>query len=110
MLKCWLTFDAALLGSHTANMTTYALYILVIFLLNNFHDELNSPLDVFRKFFEYFSDFDWNSQVLTIYGPVSGIQFSARNIEEQALEDRLSDPILKTKSLLIKPQAVRERH
>ena len=103
MLKCWLTFDAALLGSHTANMTTYALYILVIFLLNNFHDELNSPLDVFRKFFEYFSDFDWNSQVLTINGPVSGIQFSARNIEEQALEDRLSDPVLKTKSLLIKP-------
>ena len=47
LLKCWLTFDAALLGSHTANMTTYALYVLVTFLLNNFHDELHTPFEVF---------------------------------------------------------------
>lgn len=83
ILKCWLTFDAALLGSHTANMTTYALYILVIFLLNNFYDELETPLDVFRKFFEYFSEFDWGSRILTIYGPVTAHQqYSKRSIEE----------------------------
>jgi len=35
-------------------MATYALYVLVIFLLNNFNAELNSPLDVFNKYFEYF--------------------------------------------------------
>ena len=110
LLKCWLTFDAALLGSHTANMTTYALYILVIFLLNNFHDELDTPLDVFRKFFEYFSDFDWNSKILTIYGPVVGIQFNKRNIEEQALEERMEDSVLKHKQLLVKPALLKERH
>ena len=51
-------------------MTTYALYILVIFLLNNFHEELNSPFEVFERFFEYFSEFDWSSKIVTIYGPV----------------------------------------
>ena len=71
LLKCWLTFDAALLGSHTANMTTYALYVLVAFLLNNFHEELNTPFEVFEKFFEYFADFDWQNKIITVYGPVT---------------------------------------
>ena len=110
LLKCWLTFDAALLGSHTANMTTYALYVLVIFLLNNFHDELDTPLDVFRKFFEYFSEFDWNSKSLTIYGPVSGIQYVKNNTEAQALEERMDDSVLKHKQLLVKPSMMKERH
>lgn len=89
MLKCWLTFDAALLGSHTANMTTYALYVLVTFLLNNFHDELHTPLDVFERFFEYFSEFDWGSRIITIYGPVTiGSSLSRRSLESLAVEER----------------------
>ena len=51
LLKSWMTYEASLLGSHAANMATYALYIIVIFLLNNFYDDLSTPLDVFRKFF-----------------------------------------------------------
>ena len=85
MLKCWLTFDAALLGSHTANMTTYALYILVTFLLNNFYDDLETPLDVFQRFFDYFSDFDWANKIVTIYGPVS-CHTHKRTIEEVAID------------------------
>ena len=54
LLKSWMTYESSLLGSHAANMATYALYVLVIFLLNNFNAELNSPLDVFNKYFEYF--------------------------------------------------------
>lgn len=108
MLKCWLTFDAALLGSHTANMTTYALYILVTFLLNNFHDELETPFDVFKRFFDYFSDFDWSSKILTIYGPVS-CHSHKRSIEEVAMDEREHDPILKHKELLVKPRQLKER-
>ena len=33
-----MTYEASLLGSHAANMATYALYIIVIFLVNNFYD------------------------------------------------------------------------
>ena len=104
LLKCWLTFDAALLGSHTANMTTYALYVLVTFLLNNFHDELNTPFEVFERFFEYFSDFDWSNKIITIYGPVvfhGGHNQSKRSFEQMALEERANDPILRNKSLLV---------
>lgn len=79
LLKAWMTYEASLLGSHAANMATYALYIIVIFLLNNFYDELQTPMDVFRKFFSYFGDdettFDWEQKMLTIFGPVKTLNF-----------------------------------
>ena len=104
LLKCWLTFDAALLGSHTANMTTYALYILVIFLLNNFHDELHTPFEVFERFFEYFTDFDWSNKIVTIYGPINAqYPASKRNFESVALDERSNDPVLSQKELLVHP-------
>jgi hypothetical protein len=36
LIKAWMTYEASLLGSHAANMATYALYVLIIFLVNNF--------------------------------------------------------------------------
>ena len=111
LLKCWLTFDAALLGSHTANMTTYALYVLVIFLLNNFYDELNTPFEVFERFFEYFCDFDLGNKIVTIYGPVTFQTHPSakRNFELLALEERANDSILKDKELLVKQCQLRSR-
>lgn len=71
LLKAWMTYEASLLGSHAANMATYALYVLVIYIVNNF--EVKDSMDVFRVFFEYFggaandkdgkntgSAFDWD--------------------------------------------------
>ena len=105
LLKCWLTFDAALLGSHTANMTTYALYVLVTFLLNNFHADLHGPFDVFERFFEYFSDFDWANKIVTIYGPISvASNASKRSFEAVVMEERANDPILSKTELLVRPE------
>lgn len=60
MIKAWFMYEASLLGSHAACMATYALYVLVVFILNNFYEELSTPLDVFYKFFEYFGQFEWD--------------------------------------------------
>jgi hypothetical protein len=101
LIKCWMTYEASLLGSHAANMATYALYIIVIFLVNNFYEELNTPLDVFRKFFEYFGSttFDWDQKLLTIFGPVKTLNFQERiknegefDVDKLALIDREADP------------------
>ena len=72
LLKAWMTYEASLLGSHAANMATYALYILVVFLVNNF--EVQSPMEVIKLFFEYFSKFDWESQMVTIFGAIKAVQ------------------------------------
>jgi hypothetical protein len=105
LLKSWMTYEASLLGSHAANMATYALYIIVIFLLNNFYDDLNTPLDVFRKFFEYFGSeqttFDWEEKMLTIFGPIKTLNFQERikneagfDMDKLALIDREQDTLL----------------
>lgn len=80
LLKAWMTYEASLLGSHAANMATYALYILVVFLVNNF--EVQSPMEVFKLFFEYFSKFDWESQMVTIFGAIKTLNFYDRLKQE----------------------------
>lgn len=110
-----MTYESSLLGSHAANMATYALYIIVIFLLNNFYDELKTPLDVFRKYFDYFGNevknFEWETKLLTIFGPVKTLNFQERikneggfDIDKLALIDRESDPQLAGRPLLIRPE------
>lgn len=121
LLKAWMTYEASLLGSHAANMATYALYIIVIFLLNNFYDDLHTPLDVFRKFFEFFgreaATFDWNENVLTIFGPIKTLPVPLTDrlrtkadfdIDKLALIDRESDPELSHRALLIQPEDLHE--
>ena len=54
-------------------MATYALYVLVIFLVNNF--EVETPLELFRLFFKFFGKFDWDSQIITIQGAISAFNF-----------------------------------
>ena len=51
LLKAWFTYESSFLGSYAACMATYALYVLIVFIINNYHEELQSPMDVFRKFF-----------------------------------------------------------
>jgi len=56
-------------------MATYALYVLVIYIFNNYSDELKTPMDVFVKFFQVWGSFDWDSNIVTIYGPVKATNF-----------------------------------
>ena len=77
LLKAWLTYEASLLGSHAANMATYALYVLVIYLANNFFVE--TPMELFKLFFHYFgTSFDWDSTLLTVFGPIRTLNFYDR--------------------------------
>ena len=72
-----MTYEASLLGSHAANMATYALYVLVIYLVNNF--EVRSPLEVFKLFFWYFGNtFDWDQTMVSIFGPIKTLNFYDR--------------------------------
>lgn len=76
LLKAWFTYESSFLGSYAACMATYALYVLVLFIVNNY--ELASPMDVFKKFFQVFGQFDWDSNIITIYSPIKTINFYDR--------------------------------
>lgn len=78
LLKAWFTYEASFLGSYAACMATYALYVLVLFIFNNYADELKTPLDVFRKFFELWSLFDWDSNIITFYSSIKTANYYER--------------------------------
>ena len=78
LLKAWFTYEANFLGSYAACMATYALYVLVLFIFNNFYEELKTPMDVFRKFFELWGLFDWDQNIITIYSPIRTINYYER--------------------------------
>ena len=89
MLKAWATYEGRILGSHLGCMTTYALEVLILYILNEYYDEMTNALDVFFKFFEVFGKFNWQNQILTIYGPIEKEGFyeklEARNFDVEAL-------------------------
>ncbi len=109
LLKAWMTYEASLLGSHAANMATYALYVLVVFLINNF--EVETPMEVLRLFFDYFGSFDWESQMITIFGAVKTLNFYDRlksefnfDLNAMALADRKDMKQKQRTSLLFAPE------
>lgn len=78
LLKAWFTYESSFLGSYAACMATYALYVLVIFVFNNYYEELNSPMDVFKKFFQVWGTFDWDSNLITMYSPIKAVNYYER--------------------------------
>jgi hypothetical protein len=75
LLKAWFTYEASFLGSYAACMATYALYVKILFVINNFNEELQTPLDVFRRFFDFWGHFDWDSNLITMYSPIKTLNF-----------------------------------
>lgn len=57
-------YEGRILGSNIGCISSYTLEVLIVFILINHFDEIESPIDLFFKFFEY----DWNKYVVTIFG------------------------------------------
>ena len=36
LIKAWFTYEASLIGSQNSNLATYALYTLILYVLNNY--------------------------------------------------------------------------
>ena len=70
LVKAWCYFESHILSSQNGLLATYALETLVLCVVNLFHSELNTPLEVLAKFLDYFANFDWIHWTLTIRGPV----------------------------------------
>ena len=70
LIKAWCFYESRLLGAHHALISTYALETLVLYILNTFHKELSTPLEVLHRFLTFFADFDWDRMAISIHGPV----------------------------------------
>ena len=70
LIKAWGFYESRVLGAHHALISTYALETLVLYVLNAFHEELTTPLEVLHKFLTFFAEFDWDTHAVSIHGPV----------------------------------------
>lgn len=110
LLKAWFTYEASFLGSYAACMATYALYVLILFIFENYHDQLASPVDVFKLFFKIWGSFDWDNNLITMYNPIKTLNFYDRlkqecnfDMDKFALIERAFHPDYKMKDLLVDP-------
>ncbi|KAJ0246838.1 Uncharacterized protein HA466_0173210 [Hirschfeldia incana] len=70
LTKAWCYYESRILGANTGLISTYALAVLVLYIINLFHASLSGPLAVLYKFLDYYSSFDWSNYCITVGGPV----------------------------------------
>lgn len=68
LAKTWFAYEARALGGNRGMLNSYALEVLVVYIVNNFWQDVQTPGRFLRKFFEFFANFNWDSHFLTIYG------------------------------------------
>ncbi|KAJ8771050.1 hypothetical protein K2173_023375 [Erythroxylum novogranatense] len=71
LIKAWCFYESRILGAHHGLISTYALEIMVMNIINLFHSSLPGPLAVLHKFLEYYSTFDWDNYCVSINGPTA---------------------------------------
>ncbi|XP_021297204.1 uncharacterized protein LOC110426322 [Herrania umbratica] len=70
LIKAWCYYESRILGAHHGLISTYALQILILYIINIFPSSLCGPLAVLYKFLDYYSTFDWENYGISINGPV----------------------------------------
>ncbi|KAJ4905127.1 PAP/OAS1 substrate-binding domain superfamily [Raphanus sativus] len=70
LIKAWCYYESRILGANTGLFSTYALSILVLYIINLFHSSLSGPLSVMYKFLDYYGSFDWSKYCVSLIGPV----------------------------------------
>jgi hypothetical protein len=85
LIKAWCYYESRLLGAHHGMLSSYALEIMVLFVANGHGSELDTPLSVFHRFLEVFSEFDFDRYCLSILGPIPLDSFPHPRVDEMAL-------------------------
>ncbi|XP_004502847.1 uncharacterized protein [Cicer arietinum] len=69
LVKAWCYYESRILGAHHGLLSTYAVEILVLYIINCFHSTVRGPLEVLYRFLDYYSTFDWEKNYVTVDGP-----------------------------------------
>lgn len=88
--KAWGTYFSRILGSQAGLLGTYALEVLILFILNTIPACRTSTLQVLKALVEYFSEFDWENWIVTCVGIVSVQKWRDYNEEENGEKLQLS--------------------
>jgi hypothetical protein len=65
LCKIWACYFGRILGGMYGNLTSYALETLVLFVINTIPASRSSPIKVLEEMIRFFTDFDWENNVIT---------------------------------------------
>ncbi|EPS70249.1 hypothetical protein M569_04511 [Genlisea aurea] len=68
LVKAWCYYESRILGSHHGLISTYALEILVLYVIDRFNSSLHGPLAVLHQFLCFYSRFDWEKYGVSLKG------------------------------------------
>ncbi|KAM7494729.1 hypothetical protein LguiB_029338 [Lonicera macranthoides] len=71
LIKAWCYYESRTLGAHHGLISTYALDVMILYIINMFHSTMETPLAVLYKFLDYYRTFEWERYCVTIYGRVA---------------------------------------
>ncbi|KAL7617158.1 hypothetical protein Lser_V15G03269 [Lactuca serriola] len=93
LIKAWCFYESRILGAHYGLISTYALEILVLYIFHVYNNRFVGRLEVFYRFLEQFSKFDWDSYGVSLWGP----------LELMSLPDVIAEPFrMDSEKLLLK--------
>jgi hypothetical protein len=69
-VKAWSYYEARILGAHHSLMSSYALEVMVLYILLHYHDRARTPLTLLQTFLDVLSRFEWSKYALSLHGMV----------------------------------------
>jgi predicted nucleotidyltransferase len=79
--KAWGTYYSRILGSQMGLLGSYALEVLIVFIINSFPECRSSPLEVLKTLLQYFSEFDWENWIVTCIGVIPRLKWTGDECE-----------------------------
>ena len=70
LIKAWCYYEGRLLGAPHGLVSTYALEVLTLHVLQAFPSRTRAPLEALRRFLEYYAAFDWEAYGVALEGVV----------------------------------------
>lgn len=106
VVKSWAAYCSRILGSMHGLLSTYALEILVLFILNCIPESRKSPIELLKQLVLYFEKFDWENSVVTCCGVLSASRYSLLLRDGNDLEEFASQ---KYTDLIISPEFIKNQ-
>ena len=78
LIKAWCCYEGNLMGSNIGLMASYTLEILVIYVFNLHYEYIYNEFDGFEKFFELMQKFNWEKNIISLYGIMPNFTFYSR--------------------------------
>lgn len=70
LVKAWSYYEARVLGAHHSLMSSYALEVMVLYVLLHYPARASTPFSLLCTYLQVFSAFDWSQHALSLHGPI----------------------------------------